>query len=153
MNTRLSRTVRRLFLMPLGLVAFAIVGVAAPTPGLGFALMQTPAAAQDHSQGDRMTEDMVTRILTQGGAVAVLLVVLWSYRRDFFRKLEDKGRELQERRDEKDTLQGVLNRSTAAITSSVLASTNQTSATHRLARTVEAIERKMDERRRMDGGG
>ncbi len=150
LHARLSQSVRRACLIPLGFVAFAIV-TSGQIQGQGVGGAPSMRVEQGLPRGDRMTEDMVTRIVTQGGAVAVLLVVLWSYRRDFFRKLEDKERELQERRDEKDTLQDVLDRSSTAITNSVNATTNQTTATHRLARTVENIEREIKERRQSGG--
>lgn len=156
-----SYPIRRVFMIPLGVVAFTVIGAAQlSVVGEGMAAAAsiqaeapprgpvTVPSTQGGPQGDgNMTEEMVTRIVTQGGAVAVLLVVLWSYRRDFFRKLEDKDRELQERREEKDTLLDLLAKSTTAITSSAIATANQTSATSRLARTVEGIERKLDEAR------
>lgn len=156
----LRRFCRRFCMVPMGVVAFTVIGTAQLGIAAGSVVGQADAGAQSaaapmvggttrgsESRGDGMTEEMVTRIVTQGGAVAVLLVVLWSYRRDFFKKIDDKDRELQERREEKNTLQAVLDKSTAAITSSAIATANQTSATHRLARTVEGIERRLEEPR------
>ena len=146
MSTSLSRFARRAVLLPLGFVAFVIVGGAGQLQGQGAGVPSIPVS-QDFPRG---TDDLVTRILTQGGAVSVLVLVLWFYRRDFFAKIKDLEREIQERRDEKDTLLEVLDRSATAIANSVSATANQTSATHLLTQTVARIEHKMQQRRVAD---
>lgn len=148
LHARISRAVRRSCLMPLGFVAFAIVGggqLQGQVPTI-----PSTTISQDFPRSGGMSEDMVTRIVTQGGAVAVLLVVLWSYRRDFMRKDEDKEQKLRDAARREEKLVEVLDRSTTAIANSVNATANQTRATHRLATTVETIERKMQERRQAD---
>jgi hypothetical protein len=102
----------------------------------------TAAAAE---QGEPVTPDSLdyTREIAKQGTLGLLcLAVLWSYRRDFFRKLEDKDREIAERKEERDKLEEVLGHSTTAITNSAVATARQTDATHRLARTVENLERR-----------
>lgn len=144
LRARLSHSIRRSCLMPLGFAAFAIVGGGqlqgqAPT-------IPSTTISQDFPRSGGMSEDMVTRIVTQGGAVAVLLVVLWSYRRDFMRKDDDKEQRLRDAARREEMLMEVLERSTVAITNSANATTNQTSVTARLAASVENLERKMSGR-------
>lgn len=86
------------------------------------------------------TLDYVREIAKQGTLGLLCVVILWSYRRDFFRKLEDKDRELRDRKDEREQLVDVLEKSTAANTHAAIATSRQTDATHRLARTVEKLE-------------
>lgn len=92
------------------------------------------AAAEDEPVGPD-TIDAAREIAKQGILGLLVVAILWSYRRDFFRKLD-------EAKAEKAQLQEVIEKSTEAITNSAVATARQTDATHRLARTVENVERR-----------
>jgi hypothetical protein len=99
-------------------------------------------APVDPAGGTVETIDVIREIAKQGTLGLLLLAVLWSYRRDFFRRDEDARRRLEEERERSNRLGEVIDRSTTAITSSTVATARQTDATHRLARTVENLERR-----------
>lgn len=109
--------------------------VALALPGMGAAGEGSPVAVVDPLS-------VIAEIAKQGTLGLLCIVVLWSYRRDFFRKNEDKDRELAERRAEKDRLEVVLERSSTAIAAATAAMARQTDATHRLSRSVEKLEEK-----------
>ena len=73
--------------------------------------------------------DLLRYAITQGGLLAVVLVLLWSYRRDFLR--------IQQKDDDKIALLTTL------VADNTVATTRTAEATHRLAKAVE----KLDERR------
>jgi hypothetical protein len=85
-------------------------------------------------------------LLAQQGAIGILAVVLFFYRRDFLKKNERVQEELEEklreRTEEKEQLADLIDKSNTCITQSAVAMARQTDATHRLARTVENIERR-----------
>jgi hypothetical protein len=82
-----------------------------------------------------MSDTSLAQLLAQAGAVGILAVVLFFYRRDFMRR---NDAEVQRTTDIAD----VLKASTEAITDGAVATARQTDATHRLARAVENIERR-----------
>lgn len=76
---------------------------------------------------------LVRYAIAQGGLAAVVLVIFWSYRRDFVRLFEAKSTEAA-------TLATLVEKNTAAMTNVTAASEAQEKATHRLARAVEKLE-------------
>lgn len=109
----------------------------------GRAPVDRAVGTADHpAEGPVETIDVIREIAKQGTLGLLLLAVLWSYRRDFFRRDEDARRRLEEERERSNRLGEVIDRSTTAITSSTVATARQTDATHRLARTVENLERR-----------
>lgn len=79
--------------------------------------------------------DLLRWGLAQGGCFLVLLLVLWSYRRDFQRILSRDEERLKVMTD-------IVQANTAAMVQTTAALNDQKDATHRLAKAVE----KMDER-------
>ena len=84
-------------------------------------------------------EQQLATIIAQAGAIGVLSVVLFFYRRDFMRKVEQE-------RAANEQLADLLEKSNECIRNSSVAMARQTDATHRLARTVEHLERAIDRR-------
>lgn len=91
----------------------------------------TAARAAD-TEGSTMTD---AQLLAQAGAIGVLAVVLFFYRRDFMMKNDAEVRRTTE-------VIEVLKASNEAVTEGAVATARQTDATHRLARAVENIERR-----------
>lgn len=110
--------------------------------------MQAQAEATGESQGEHsMGGDIGTaHTIAQTGAIGILAVVLFFYRRDFFTQRERE-------QEEKRRLIDVLEKNTECITQSNVAIARQTDATHRLARAVENIERQQAGMRPHTGGG
>lgn len=106
------------------------------TSALG-ALQPSPATAADgdSTSGGDMTETQMAQAIAQGGAIGILAVVLFFYRRDFLGLSE-------RRKEDAQRLEELLERSNQCITDSAVATARQTDATHRLARTVETMERR-----------
>lgn len=96
----------------------------APTPGGGMGATEI---------------DLVKWGFTQGGLTLVLLVVLGSYRRDFFRKSEAKQAEIDLLREEKLMLAGVIRDSTKAMVDQAVATNANTKATELLAQNVNNL--------------
>jgi hypothetical protein len=102
-------------------------------------------ASQEGGMGDQ------AQLLAQAGAIGILAVVLFFYRRDFFTK-DERQREkaeaekaaladqLREQREDRDRLEALIAQSNTCITNSAVAMARQTDATHRLARTVEVLQ-------------
>lgn len=99
-------------------------------------VMQSPVsvAIASTTPGDQPTMSDA-QLLAQAGAVGILAVVLFFYRRDFMRKNDAEVQRTAE-------VVKVLEESTEAVTKSAVATARQTDATHRLARAVETIERR-----------
>lgn len=85
---------------------------------------------------------IITEVAKQGTLGLLCIVILWSYRRDFYRRDEDKNRDLAERKTEKERLEQLLERGTAAILAAATATARQTDATRRLSRSIEKLEEK-----------
>lgn len=117
-------------------------------------LLVSIASTNAAMQPTQTSPDIVSQIdpkwaLTQGGLLVTLLIVLWSYRRDFFRKDEDRIAQLQRERDEKADLKAVLREvaaSNQAHAISVQRNTDamdaNTKATERLAASVTIVAAK-----------
>lgn len=105
--------------------------------------LPTMAPASDQASSGGVDMNLVQEIAKQGILGLLLVVVLWSYRRDFFRRVHDRERQIQERKEEKEHLQHVLSQSTAAITNSAVAMARQTDATQRLEQTVDRLEQRV----------
>ena len=93
------------------------------------------SASTDDRGATTMTDARLAQLLAQAGAIGILAVVLFFYRRDFMKKNEA---EVQR----SDQIVEVLEKSTDALVQSAVATSEQTGATHRLARAVENIERR-----------
>ena len=87
--------------------------------------------------------DLVKWGVTQGGITLVLVVVLWSYRREFLRKAEKQDSIIEVLRDEKKLLMEVIKENTAASLSQALATAANTQATQSLATNVAHLERSL----------
>lgn len=128
--------------------AVSSLGNAQVEPGApgGRAPIDQPVGTQaaDTKQGGGAMDQ--AQLLAQAGAIGILAVVLFFYRRDFFKKNEREREELEEklraRAEEKELLADLVEKSTTCITNSAVATSRQTDATHRLARTVENLERR-----------
>lgn len=81
--------------------------------------------------------------IAQGGLTLVCIVLILVLYREFVRKVEDKDARYKAELARSDRLEEVLDRSSAAITNSAVSTARQTDATHRLARTVEQIEKRL----------
>lgn len=119
-----------------------------------FALQAAPAG---DSQGDTAmgpTEtDLVKWAFTQGGLMLVLIVVLLSYRRDFFRKAESHQLQIDALREEKRDLVRVLEQNASAMVNHAVATAANTKATELLAQNVNNLaERRMWPRPSTEGG-
>lgn len=77
--------------------------------------------------------ELMRYAITQGGLLFVVLVLLWSYRRDNLGALK-------EREDQIKVMADMVSQSTAALTKSA-------DASDRMARAVESLERRADHRR------
>jgi hypothetical protein len=83
-------------------------------------------------------------IVAEKGTLALLcLVILWSYRRDFFREKEATAADLAAEKERLAKLQDVLVASTVALTNAAVSTARQTDATHALARSVNQLEDKV----------
>jgi len=124
----------------------ASIGTAQTEPGApgGTAPIDRPVGTEQ--TGGTMPETETAKMLVQLGALGVLIVVLFFYRRDFFTKnekeREELERQLRERKEEKEQLAELVEKSNSVITNSAVTTARQTDATHRLARAVENIERR-----------
>lgn len=93
--------------------------------GLGLAAMLFATSVESVTA----EPDLVKYAITQGGLLAVVLVLLWSYRRDFLR--------IQQKDNEKIALL------TALVSDNTAVMSRTVDASHRLAKAVE----RLDERR------
>ncbi len=136
LRLRLSRSVRRSFLIPMGFVAFAIVS-SGQLQGQGAVPATSVEPGLPRSGG--LSDDMVARLVSQGGATAILMVVLWFYRRDFFRKDEARQAEIMLLRDEKAMLASVIRENAKAMQDQAVATLANTKATELLAQNVNNL--------------
>lgn len=108
--------------------------------GLSLALI---VAAVEPLAGDT---DLVKYAVTQGGLLAVVLVLLWSYRRELKRQLDDKEaereRQLEEKEKELDEKEQRLQVFMTLVTQSTTALTRSADACDRMARAAENLERR-----------
>lgn len=80
--------------------------------------------------------ELVKWSFTQGGLSALLVWILWSYRRDFFRKIDGQQAEVDELRAEKRVLAAVIEKNADAMLQQALAVQANTEATKTLAQNV-----------------
>lgn len=97
-------------------------------------MVVTPDAVNAVADGGTGGEARLAQIIAQAGAIGILAVVLFFYRRDFMLKVERE-------REEKLKLSELIEHANECFTESAVAMTKQTEATHRLSRAVENIER------------
>lgn len=81
--------------------------------------------------------DLIRYVFTQGGLFAVLIVVLWSYRRDFTRILDRDAERLE-------VLTGLVAANTSAMTASKDESVRTNDALHRVSRAIEHLENRLE---------
>lgn len=118
--------------------ALLLLASIAVSSAFGVASAQSASPATQANPGDASmlgaTEiDLVKWAFTQGGLMVVLLVVLISYRRDFFRKQEIKQSEIDLLKEDKRMLARVLERNADAMTQHTMALSANTRATEQLA--------------------
>jgi hypothetical protein len=77
--------------------------------------------------------DILKYAITQGGLACVVLVVLWSYRRDYARLTTVDS-------DRLEVLTTLVVNATAALTQNAAATTQNTAATDRMARAIETLQ-------------
>jgi len=83
--------------------------------------------------------DLVKWGFTQGGLTLVLIVVLASYRRDFFRKQDAKQNEVDGLREEKRMLASVIDKNADAMLRQAVSVNANTEATKLLAQNVNNL--------------
>lgn len=94
------------------------------------ALQVAPVEAASSTGASAVSEDFLKWALTQGGLVLVVLVVFWSYRRDFIRRVV--------REEEKVAiLTEIAAESRAAVVQAVAQNTATEKAVHRLSKAIE----------------
>jgi len=81
--------------------------------------------------------DLIKWAVTQGGLTLLLLLVLLSYRRDFFRRIEQKADELAAAIEEKRDMKALIRENSAAMQAHAIAVVRNTDATERLAESVD----------------
>ena len=93
-----------------------------------------------------MDQDFIKWAVTQGGLTLVLILVLWQYRRDFFRRADDEKRRTDEWKSahastqlEKRELRDVLEANAKAMSEHATATALNTEATNRVARGIEML--------------
>jgi hypothetical protein len=118
-------------------ISVAVLIFIAASAGTSLAAEPAPASSFE-------VMDYVREVAKHGTLGILLLAVLWQYRRDFFARILEKDGALASIRAERDDLKAVLALNTKAITDAAIAMARQTDATHRLARTVEHLDRKFD---------
>lgn len=96
---------------------------------------QASAPVAPPSSGGLMDVELLKWGVTQGGLTISLLIVLWSYKRTL-------DAQTKEEREDKLQVAAVLKESSAALISSAVETKRHTDATHRLARSVEHLEKK-----------
>ncbi len=111
--------------------------LAATSPAI--ALQIAPASLPGDMRMGATEIDLVKWGFTQGGLTFLLLVVLVSYRRDFFRKNEAKQAEIDSLREDKRSLRDVLKENANAMVSQALATQANTKATEQLAANVKDL--------------
>ena len=110
--------------------------------GLMAAWAATAATAQASEGVSESTQiDLVKWAITQGALALVLLVVLWSYRRDFFRKMSEKDSTIELLQEQNKMLAGLIKENTSAAQSQALATAANTQATQALATNIDRLER------------
>lgn len=83
--------------------------------------------------------DLVRWAFTQGGLTLVLILTLFSYRRDFFRKNEMKQAEVDQLRQDKRELVAVIDKNAQAMTQHAVSVNANTEATRQLAQNVNNL--------------
>lgn len=125
----------RLMLAMMVLVALLAFGVSpVPAAAPSFLLAQTGAPGPVLPE-----QDFVRWAFTQGALTLVLVLVLFSYRRDFFRKHGAKQAEVDALREEKRVLAEILDRNGAAMLQHAVAVQTNTEATRLLAQNVNNL--------------
>jgi len=133
------------------LCALVANGVTRSVPVASAAVLAFQAAPGQSPSGDTgmgQTEtDLVKWAFTQGGLMLVLIVVLISYRRDFFRKNEGQQAQIEGLREEKLHLVNVIEKNANAMVTQAVATQANTRATEMLAENVNILlDRRMGPR-------
>lgn len=127
------------------LVLSAIVALGA-VGGPVSALQTTPGITPVETDMGPET-DIIKWGVTQGALTLVLMLVLISYRRDFFRKHEVKQGEIDALREEKRMLSSVIEKNADAMVRQAVSVNANTDATRLLAQNVNSLaERRQWER-------
>lgn len=129
------------------LVALLSISSAQPTAPT------TSYAVQSERPADTMTPqdtELFRWSVTQGGLTLALVLVLFFYRRDFFRKLEQseetqraalaaKQAEIELMREEKQNLKELIKENAASATAVAMAVSQNTHATDMLSQSIKAL--------------
>ncbi len=106
---------------------------------------------QNETRGEEINMGTETDLLkwsvTQGALTLVLVLVLISYRRDFFRKVALKEEEISTLREDKRALVAVLDKSADANLRQVVATVANTEATKLLAQNVNNLAERRSHQR------
>jgi hypothetical protein len=124
----------------MALVALMTMGsftLSTPVPHAASAQTVLPVTQDGLDMTPQQTE-FVQWAMTQGGVTLVLLVLMWSYRRDF------KGI-LNRSTDENQELRYLLKENAAAATATALAIAQNTNATNNLANVIQVMDRRKGE--------
>jgi hypothetical protein len=128
------------------LALLIVTNVAGPQVPPAAAGQMVPPAESDGRRGD-----LLKWAIQQGGLTVALIIVLASYRRDFFRKLDDKQADLvalrDERREEKQTLAALLEKHASATGAQALAVARNSDATTALVEAVKDLNQNIHRRR------
>lgn len=133
--TSVSGAVRSRVLPPAAVVAYQGPGT---VPGLPVDTGMSPS-------------DLLKWGIQQGGLTLVIVLLLWSYRRDFFRKIEGKDIEIlklrEERREDRRTMADLLDRNTRSASDHALSVARNTDATNALANAVKDLNQSIHRKR------
>jgi methyl-accepting chemotaxis protein len=94
-------------------------------------------AAAEPAFGD---VDLVKYAITQGGLLAVVIILLWSFRREFRRQIDEERERLQEAKDNFAVMTALVAQTNAAMQKTYSTGETQERAIHRLARAIEKLE-------------
>lgn len=84
--------------------------------------------------------DMFKYALAQGGLLAVVLVLLWAFRREFRRQIADEQDKTKAADHRLDTMMALVAQTNTAMQKTFTVGEVQERAIHRLARAIEKLE-------------
>ena len=109
------------------------------TPSTTLAFQVAPSSSAGPTPMGSTEIDLVKWGITQGGLALVLIAVLISYRRDFFRRHEAKQTEMDLLREEKRLLAAVIEKNALAMMQQAVSVQANTEATRLLAQNVNNL--------------
>lgn len=95
--------------------------------------------------------DLLKWGVQQGGLTLVIVLLLWSYRRDFFRKIDNKDAEIlklrEERREDRRAMAEIIDRNARATGEHALSVARNTDATNALTAGVKELNQNIHRKR------